>query len=102
MFSFSRSFRPQCLNSALKAEGYDSSLKLPDKVLTFMRDHPLMENSVVSAPLLVRSGVTYTKLAVTLTSISNGNRKLNATVLHLGTGNKKKKRKVYDCVCMIP
>ncbi|XP_026792720.3 semaphorin-4F [Pangasianodon hypophthalmus] len=75
----------QCLNSALKAEGFDSSLKLPDKVLTFMRDHPLMENSVVSAPLLVRSGVTYTKLAVTLTPVSNGNSKLNATVLHLGT-----------------
>ncbi|XP_017327856.2 semaphorin-4F [Ictalurus punctatus] len=75
----------QCLNSALKAEGFDSSLKLPDKVLTFMRDHPLMENSVASAPLLVRSGVTYTKLAVTLTPVSNGNSKLNATVLHLGT-----------------
>ncbi|KAF5902475.1 semaphorin-4F-like isoform X1, partial [Clarias magur] len=75
----------QCLNSALKAEGYDSSLKLPDKVLTFVRDHPLMENSVVAAPLLVRSGITYTKLAVTLTPVSNGNSKLNATVLHLGT-----------------
>ncbi|TSL41008.1 Semaphorin-4F [Bagarius yarrelli] len=73
----------QCLNSALKAEGFDSSLKLPDKVLTFMRDHPLMENSVVSAPLLVRSGVTYTKLAVTLAPASNS--KLNTTVLHLGT-----------------
>lgn len=75
----------QCLNSALKADGFDSSLKLPDKVLTFMRDHPLMENSVVSAPLLVRSGVTYTKLAVTLTPVSSGNNRLNATVLHLGT-----------------
>ncbi|XP_060775754.1 semaphorin-4F isoform X2 [Neoarius graeffei] len=75
----------QCLNSALKAEGIDSSLKLPDKVLTFMRDHPLMENSVVSAPLMVRSGVTYTKLAVTLTPVFNGNSKLSATVLHLGT-----------------
>uniref|UniRef100_W5LCZ3 Ssemaphorin 4F n=2 Tax=Astyanax mexicanus TaxID=7994 RepID=W5LCZ3_ASTMX len=75
----------QCLNNALKTEGFESSLKLPDKVLTFMRDHPLMENSVVSVPLLVRSGVTYTKLAVTLTTVSNGNTRQNATVLHLGT-----------------
>ncbi|XP_046707525.1 semaphorin-4F isoform X2 [Silurus meridionalis] len=73
----------QCLNNALKAQGFDSSLKLPDKVLTFMRDHPLMENSVVAAPLLVRNGVTYTKVAVTLTPLSNS--KHNATVLHLGT-----------------
>ncbi|XP_036452121.1 semaphorin-4F isoform X2 [Colossoma macropomum] len=75
----------QCLNNALKAEGFESSLKLPDKVLTFMRDHPLMENSVVSVPLLIRSGVTYTKLGVTLTTVSNGNIRRNATVLHLGT-----------------
>ncbi|XP_072543670.1 semaphorin-4F [Salminus brasiliensis] len=75
----------KCLNNALKAEGFESSLKLPDKVLTFMRDHPLMENSVVSVPLLIRSGVTYTKLAVTLTTVSNGNTRQNATVLHLGT-----------------
>ncbi|KAL7880371.1 hypothetical protein SRHO_G00026250 [Serrasalmus rhombeus] len=75
----------QCLNNALKAEGFESSLKLPDKVLTFMRDHPLMENSVVSVPLLIRSGVTYTKLGVTLTTVSNGDIRQNATVLHLGT-----------------
>ncbi|KAL2079472.1 hypothetical protein ACEWY4_025216 [Coilia grayii] len=74
----------QCLNNDLKAAGFDSSLKLPDKVLTFMRDHPLMENSVVSAPLLVRRGITYTKLAVTLTSVGDED-KHTAVVLHLGT-----------------
>uniref|UniRef100_A0A3P9M5C8 Ssemaphorin 4F n=1 Tax=Oryzias latipes TaxID=8090 RepID=A0A3P9M5C8_ORYLA len=67
----------QCLNSALKAEGFESSLKLPDKVLTFVRDHPLMENSVTAAPVLVRRGIGYTKLAVTLTG--------RGAVLHLGT-----------------
>ncbi|XP_024143717.1 semaphorin-4F [Oryzias melastigma] len=67
----------QCLNSALKAEGFESSLKLPDKVLTFVRDHPLMENSVTAAPLLVRRGIGYTKLAVTLMG--------RGAVLHLGT-----------------
>ncbi|XP_028285383.1 semaphorin-4F isoform X2 [Parambassis ranga] len=72
----------QCLNSALKAEGFESSLKLPDKVLTFVRDHPLMENSVNAAPLLVRKGIRYTKLAVTLTG--NGDER-RGTLLHLGT-----------------
>ncbi|XP_063042340.1 semaphorin-4F [Engraulis encrasicolus] len=74
----------QCLNNDLKDAGFDSSLKLPDKVLTFMRDHPLMENSVVSAPLLVRRGITYTKLAVTLTSMGEEDKRA-AVVLHLGT-----------------
>lgn len=56
-------------------------MKLPDKVLTFVRDHPLMENSVSAAPLLVRKGVTYSKLAVTL--MDSG-----IAVLHLGTGRR--------------
>ncbi|KAG7496867.1 semaphorin-4F-like [Solea senegalensis] len=69
----------QCLTHALKDEGFESSLKLPDKVLTFVRDHPLMENSVTAAPLLVRKGIRYTKLAVTQTG--------SGAVLHLGTGH---------------
>lgn len=72
----------QCLNSALKAQGFESSLKLPDKVLTFVRDHPLMENSVTAAPLLVRKGIKYTKLAVTLMGEAEERR---GAVLHLGT-----------------
>ncbi|XP_076026933.1 semaphorin-4F [Genypterus blacodes] len=72
----------QCLNSALKAEGFESSLKLPDKVLTFVRDHPLMENSVTAAPLLVRKGIIYTKLAVMPTDRSDEQK---GGVLLLGT-----------------
>ncbi|KAK5848539.1 hypothetical protein PBY51_006144 [Eleginops maclovinus] len=72
----------QCLNNALKVEGFETSLKLPDKVLTFVRDHPLMENSVSAAPLLVRKGVRYTKLAVSQTGGGDGQR---GAVLHLGT-----------------
>ncbi|XP_029382402.1 semaphorin-4F [Echeneis naucrates] len=72
----------QCLNNALKAEGFESSLKLPDKVLTFVRDHPLMENSVTAAPLLVRKRIRYTKLAVT--QAGSGEEPTRA-VLHLGT-----------------
>uniref|UniRef100_H3CEM5 Sema domain-containing protein n=1 Tax=Tetraodon nigroviridis TaxID=99883 RepID=H3CEM5_TETNG len=68
----------QCLNNDLKAKGIETSLKLPDKVLTFVRDHPLMENSVSAAPLLVRKGITYTKLAVA----PSGRR---GALLHLGT-----------------
>ncbi|XP_052416905.1 semaphorin-4F isoform X2 [Carassius gibelio] len=75
----------QCLNSALMEQGFESSLKLPDKVLTFVRDHPLMENSVVAAPLMIRNGITYTKLAVTLTMASSGLKQHMTTVLHLGT-----------------
>lgn len=61
-------------------------MKLPDKVLTFVRDHPLMENSVTAAPLLVRKGIKYTKLAVTLMGEAEDRR---GAVLHLGTGEKK-------------
>lgn len=77
------------MNNALKAEGFESSLKLPDKVLTFVRDHPLMENSVTAAPLMVRKGVTYTKLAVTLTGVGEERR---GEVLHLGTGEGRRNK----------
>ncbi|CAB1351368.1 unnamed protein product, partial [Coregonus sp. 'balchen'] len=64
----------QCLNSALRAKGFESSLKLPDK------------NSVIAAPLLVRRGITYTKVAVTRTTTGSDDDQSNAaTVLHLGT-----------------
>ncbi|XP_018585886.2 semaphorin-4F [Scleropages formosus] len=74
----------QCITSALKAEGFESSLKLPDKVLTFVRDHPLMENSVVAAPLLVRRGITYTKIAIAPPPVSQDGLS-SAAVLLLGT-----------------
>lgn len=93
-------FLCQCLNSALREQGFESSLKLPDKVLTFMRDHPLMENNVVAAPLMIRKGITYTKLAVTLTTAPSGPREQTATVLHLGTGKScvNRCKIIYYCV----
>ncbi|KAJ0006381.1 hypothetical protein NQD34_013654 [Periophthalmus magnuspinnatus] len=72
----------QCLDSELRAAGFDTSLKLPDKVLTFVRDHPLMENSVTAAPLLVRKGIRYTKLAVSLVHRQGQTRR---ALLHIGT-----------------
>ncbi|XP_061664294.1 semaphorin-4F isoform X2 [Syngnathoides biaculeatus] len=72
----------QCLNNALKAEGFDSSLKIPDNLLAYVRNHPLVQQSVAAAPLLVRKGVTYTRLAVSLLGRKEGRRE---AVLHLGT-----------------
>ncbi|XP_061768500.1 semaphorin-4F isoform X1 [Nerophis ophidion] len=72
----------QCLNNALKAEGFDSSLKIPDNMLAYVRNHPLMQQGVHAAPLLVRKGVKYTKLAVTLMGHPEGQR---GALLHLGT-----------------
>lgn len=54
-----------------------------------MRDHPLMENSVTAAPLLVRKGITYTKLAVMQTGVGEERR---GAVLHLGTGEGRRSR----------
>lgn len=68
-------------------------MKLPDKVLTFVRDHPLMENSVTAAPLLVRKGIRYTKLAVTLMGRVEAWR---GAVLHLGTGEERRSWRVID------
>lgn len=45
-----------------------------------------MENSVTAAPLLVRKGIKYTKLAVTLMGEAEERR---GVVLHLGTGQKR-------------
>lgn len=45
-----------------------------------------MENSVTAAPLLVRKGTKYTKLAVTRTGREAEPRR---TVLHLGTGEER-------------
>ncbi|KAI2662362.1 Semaphorin-4F [Labeo rohita] len=58
-------------------QGFESSLKLPDKVLTFVLwlQHPLM----------IRNGITYTKLAVTLPMASSDLKQHMTTILHLGT-----------------
>ncbi|XP_077598420.1 semaphorin-4F [Stigmatopora nigra] len=56
----------QCLNNALKAEGFDSSLKIPDNLLAYVKNHPLKEQCVNAAPILIRKGVTYTKVAASL------------------------------------
>ncbi|XP_059002967.1 semaphorin-4A [Mustela lutreola] len=53
-----------------------------DKALTFMKDHFLMDEQVVGTPLLVKSGVEYTRLAVETAQGADGHSHL---VLYLGT-----------------
>lgn len=53
-----------------------------DKALTFMKDHFLMDEHVVGAPLLVKSGVEYTQLAVETAQGLDGS---SHVVLYLGT-----------------
>ncbi|KAM6217743.1 semaphorin-4A [Rhynchocyon petersi] len=53
-----------------------------DKALTFMKDHFLMDEQVVGAPLLVKSDVEYTKIAVETAQDLDGQ---NHLVMYLGT-----------------
>ncbi|ELW59853.1 semaphorin-4A [Tupaia chinensis] len=53
-----------------------------DKALTFMKDHFLMDEPVVGTPLLVKSGVEYTRLAVETAQGLDGRSHL---VMYLGT-----------------
>ncbi|XP_024426777.2 semaphorin-4A isoform X1 [Desmodus rotundus] len=53
-----------------------------DKALTFMKDHFLMDEQVVGTPLLVKSGVEYTRLAVEAIKGLDGK---SHVVMYLGT-----------------
>nr|XP_020025421.1 semaphorin-4A [Castor canadensis] len=53
-----------------------------DKALTFMKDHFLMDEQVVGTPLLAKSGVEYTQLAVETAQGLDGRSHL---VMYLGT-----------------
>ncbi|XP_033871856.2 semaphorin-4F [Acipenser ruthenus] len=84
-----------CITSSLVAEGFSNSLSLPDKVLTFVRDHPLMEQPVVARPLLEKMGTKYTKIAVSLAPLHLPSSEFKTTpILHLGTDRGKLHRAV--------
>nr|XP_033784789.1 semaphorin-4D-like isoform X3 [Geotrypetes seraphini] len=56
-----------CMNSFDRAMNYNSSLSLPDKTLQFIKDHPLMYDSVTplgNKPQLVKRDVNYTQIVV--------------------------------------
>ncbi|XP_062836924.1 semaphorin-4F [Anolis carolinensis] len=72
-----------CVTSS--TEGIGSSLALPDRVLTFVRDHPLMDELVLpldNAPVLVVPGARYLRLAIHRVASLSGQ---EHHVLYLGT-----------------
>ncbi|XP_023396383.2 semaphorin-4D, partial [Loxodonta africana] len=56
-----------CINSEARAANFTSSLNLPDKTLQFVKDHPLMDDSVTptdNRPRLIKKDVNYTQIVV--------------------------------------
>ncbi|XP_072701720.1 homer protein homolog 3 isoform X2 [Ciconia boyciana] len=61
------SYKGPCIDNFARSMGYNTSSDLPDKVLQFVRDHPLMDNSVNpigSRPVLLKRGSNYTRIVV--------------------------------------
>lgn len=74
-----------CIDRAARAANFSSSLSLPDKTLQFVKDHPLMDDSVTPAdnkPRLIKSGVNYTQIVVDHTHTLDG---MAYDVLFVGT-----------------
>ncbi|XP_017659112.1 semaphorin-4D isoform X3 [Nannospalax galili] len=64
-----------CIDSEARAANYTSSLNLPDKTLQFVKDHPLMDDSVTpigNRPRLIKKGVNYTQIVVDRTQVLDG------------------------------
>lgn len=86
----------------MKLQQFGSSLSLPDRVLTFIRDHPLMDRPVFPTddhPLLVTTDTAYLRVvAHRVTSLSGK----EYDVLYLGTGmfnSQASCPSVYTCSC---
>lgn len=65
----------QCINREARAANFSSSLNLPDKTLQFVKDHPLMDDSVTpidNRPRLIKSDVNYTQIVVDRTRALDG------------------------------
>ncbi|XP_023372010.1 semaphorin-4D isoform X1 [Otolemur garnettii] len=64
-----------CIDREVRAANYTSSLNLPDKTLQFVKDHPLMDDSVTpidNRPKLVKKDVNYTQIVVDRTQALDG------------------------------
>ncbi|PKU31063.1 semaphorihypothetical protein [Limosa lapponica baueri] len=60
-------FYDKCIDNFARSIGYNTSSDLPDKVLQFVRDHPLMDNSVNpvgDGAVLLKRGSNYTRIVV--------------------------------------
>uniref|UniRef100_W5LEF0 Si:ch211-129c21.1 n=1 Tax=Astyanax mexicanus TaxID=7994 RepID=W5LEF0_ASTMX len=76
-----------CINNAARDSKIQSSLDLPDKTLQFIRDRPLMDDSVkplTDKPLLFRRGISFTRIVVDRTVALDGQPYL---VMFIGTDN---------------
>ncbi|XP_041420657.1 semaphorin-4D isoform X3 [Xenopus laevis] len=65
-----------CINNEARAMNYTSSLNLPDMTLQFVKDHPLMDDSVTpvgNKPKLVLRKVIYTQIVVDRVKALDGN-----------------------------
>ncbi|KAF6106126.1 ssemaphorin 4F [Phyllostomus discolor] len=75
----------ECVTNNMKLQQFDSSLSLPDRVLTFIRDHPLMDRPVSPAdghPLLVTTDTVYLRVVAHRVASLSGK---EYDVLYLGT-----------------
>ncbi|KAM8800987.1 semaphorin-4D isoform 3-T7 [Rhynchonycteris naso] len=64
-----------CINREARTANVSSSLSLPDKTLQFVKDHPLMDDSVTpmdNRPRLIKRGVNYTQIVVDRTQALDG------------------------------
>uniref|UniRef100_A0A8C3VPH2 Semaphorin 4D n=1 Tax=Catagonus wagneri TaxID=51154 RepID=A0A8C3VPH2_9CETA len=64
-----------CITREARAANFSSSLNLPDKTLQFVKDHPLMDDSVTAIdgrPRLIKSDVNYTQIVVDRTRALDG------------------------------
>ncbi|XP_020929476.1 semaphorin-4D isoform X2 [Sus scrofa] len=64
-----------CITREARAANFSSSLNLPDKTLQFVKDHPLMDDSVTpidGRPRLIKSDVNYTQIVVDRTWALDG------------------------------
>ncbi|KAM5142527.1 semaphorin-4F isoform 2-T2 [Callospermophilus lateralis] len=75
----------ECITNNMKFQQFDSSLSLPDRVLTFIRDHPLMDRPVSPGdvhPLLVTTDTAYLRVVAHRVASLSGK---EYDVLYLGT-----------------
>nr|XP_058935608.1 semaphorin-4F isoform X3 [Kogia breviceps] len=75
----------ECITNNMKLQQFGSSLFLPDRVLTFIRDHPLMDRPVFPADghsLLVTTDTTYLRVMAHRVPSLSGK---EYDVLYLGT-----------------
>lgn len=91
----------QCIDNFARNLGYNTSSDLPDKVLQFARDHPLMDGSVNpigERPALLKRSSNYTRIVVDRVT---GLDKQTYDVMFLGTGKGFNFRRYYSSSCIL-